>query len=130
MCRCLKGFKPPAENSDLKQSGCVDLCNPNPCKHGKCEIMGDIYGCKCDDGYTGFDCNEVILNTAGKSGMKVALIILSVLVVPLILLSVFMIYQYRSLKKKTLNSSYFDDQSSTINLQPMRRKEPYEYIRR
>ncbi|GBN32434.1 hypothetical protein AVEN_70756-1 [Araneus ventricosus] len=115
-CWCLKGFKPPAENSDLKQSGCVDVCNPNPCKHGKCEIIGDVYGCKCDADYTGFDCNEVILNTAGKSGMKVALIILSVLVVPLILLSVFMIYQYRSLKKKTLNSSYFDDQSSTINL--------------
>ncbi|XP_055944672.1 neurogenic locus notch homolog protein 1-like isoform X2 [Argiope bruennichi] len=115
-CMCLKGFKPPAENSDLKRSGCIDICNPNPCKHGKCEIIGDVYGCKCDTDYTGFDCNEVLYNTAGKEGMKTALIILSVLVVPLILLSVYMMYQYRILKKRSFKSNYFDDQSSTINL--------------
>ncbi|CAL1300565.1 unnamed protein product, partial [Larinioides sclopetarius] len=94
-CMCIKGFKPPAENSDIKQSGCIDVCNPNPCKHGKCEITGNVYGCKCDAGYTGFHCNEVIINTTEEKGMKSALVALSVLVVPLILLSAFMICQYR-----------------------------------
>jgi len=40
----------------------ADHCTPNPCKHGKCDIVGLgtgynwNYTCTCDDGFTGAQC--------------------------------------------------------------------------
>ncbi|KAG8172061.1 hypothetical protein JTE90_015477, partial [Oedothorax gibbosus] len=44
-CPCLSGFRPINESSDPKLSGCVEICNPKMCGHGKCEIKGDKYRC-------------------------------------------------------------------------------------
>ncbi|GFW56685.1 uncharacterized protein TNCV_4067651 [Trichonephila clavipes] len=115
-CVCLKGFRPLTATSDPKISGCVDVCDATVCKHGKCQVIGEVYGCLCDAGYTGLSC-DLEEKTAGSSGMRTALIILSTLVVPLILFSIFILYKYRLLLAKNFQSNYFDDQnSSTINL--------------
>ncbi|KAG8172185.1 hypothetical protein JTE90_026417 [Oedothorax gibbosus] len=119
-CPCLSGFRPINESSDPKLSGCVEICNSKMCGHGKCEIKGDQYRCQCDTGYGGYSCDVEENLTAGPAGMKVALIVLSTLVVPLMLLSVYMVYKYQLLKKKSYRNNYLDDASSTITLQPMR----------
>ncbi|GIY44135.1 uncharacterized protein CDAR_486981 [Caerostris darwini] len=121
-CVCHKGLRPPTEKSDPKISNCVEICDPKLCKHGKCEVFGDNYRCHCDDGYTGFDCDKKIVHFAEEKEMKVAVIALSVFVIPLILITGFLINKYRKMKKQSYKSSYFDDMSSTINLQPMRKR--------
>ncbi|GFY57704.1 uncharacterized protein TNIN_151671 [Trichonephila inaurata madagascariensis] len=122
-CVCLKGFRPLTATSDPKISGCVDVCDATVCKHGKCQVIGEVYGCLCDAGYTGLSC-DLEEKTAGSSGMRTALIILSTLVVPLILFSIFILYKYRLLLAKNFQSNYFDDQnSSTINLRPISNNE-------
>ncbi|GIY39774.1 matrilin-3, partial [Caerostris extrusa] len=98
-CVCQNGFRPPTDKSDPKISNCVEVCHSKVCKHGKCEVLGEAFRCRCDDGYTGLDCGQAIQNMAGYEGMKSALIVLSVLVVPLMLIVAFLIHKYYVLKK-------------------------------
>ncbi|GFT29801.1 uncharacterized protein NPIL_662741, partial [Nephila pilipes] len=118
-CLCQKGFRPVTATSNPKLTGCVEVCDATLCKHGKCQVFGEVYSCLCDAGYIGLKCDQEEDKTAGSKGMRTALIILSTMVVPLILFSIFIAYKYRLLLKTSLKSNYFDDQSSTINLQPM-----------
>ncbi|XP_035229501.1 neurogenic locus Notch protein-like [Stegodyphus dumicola] len=118
-CPCQEGYKPLKEHSDTKIVGCAEICDSKLCVHGTCEVIGAQFRCKCDSGYTGLNCDEEA-TVAGKKGMRIALIVMSSVVVPLLLLAIFMIHKYRILKKKSYKSSYLDDGYSSIGLVPMR----------
>ncbi|GIX83233.1 hypothetical protein CEXT_439521, partial [Caerostris extrusa] len=45
---------------DLQQDKVVYICTFDKCLHGKCEVVGLGYRCKCDDGYTGHRCETKI----------------------------------------------------------------------
>ena len=47
-CHCQDGF----EGSMCQHK--IDKCDPNPCRHGRCEIDDrDEIMCRCDDGFEG-----------------------------------------------------------------------------
>ena len=37
----------------------TDPCNPNPCPHGRCNVIGNSYSCKCYSGYSGSTCSGI-----------------------------------------------------------------------
>ncbi|PRD27307.1 UNVERIFIED_CONTAM: eat-20 [Trichonephila clavipes] len=51
---------PGGEKMNFKLGLCENICNPDKCLHGKCEIIGENYKCSCDEGYTGSRCEEKI----------------------------------------------------------------------
>ncbi|KAG8173639.1 hypothetical protein JTE90_019998 [Oedothorax gibbosus] len=60
-CYCAKGFRQNI-GVDIKIEGCLGICNPNPCKHGSCNLTGsDGFVCNCDPSYTGLKCDELNL---------------------------------------------------------------------
>ena len=40
----------------------IDECISNPCGiHGSCENLEDVFQCFCDNGYTGEQCQGILL---------------------------------------------------------------------
>ncbi|GIY04722.1 neurogenic locus notch-like protein 1 [Caerostris extrusa] len=57
MCSCKSGYRI-KDPSRPKTSGCVAICNPNPCVHGDCSALGDNdFECRCSAGYNGKFCD-------------------------------------------------------------------------
>ncbi|GIY33040.1 hypothetical protein CDAR_525151 [Caerostris darwini] len=54
-CRCKPETAP-----DPVTGLCLYICTFDKCLHGKCEVVGLGYRCKCDDGYTGHRCETKI----------------------------------------------------------------------
>ncbi|GFT57868.1 hypothetical protein NPIL_364341 [Nephila pilipes] len=52
-CEC-----PPGKKVDLQSGLCKDICDPDKCLYGKCEVIEWDYKCRCFDGYTGLRCEE------------------------------------------------------------------------
>ncbi|GIX80565.1 uncharacterized protein CEXT_532191 [Caerostris extrusa] len=57
-CICSDGFRPSMDKSVPPKIDCVEICDPKLCRHGKCEVIGDTVGCRCDDGYMGLIANS------------------------------------------------------------------------
>ncbi|KFM78686.1 Protein eyes shut-like protein, partial [Stegodyphus mimosarum] len=79
-CFCKTGYK--RTERDTKTGGCIAVCDPSPCVHGKCEKVGDHgFACSCDGDYTGVYCNVTndVLVKAKKVGTTIAAVIGGVL---------------------------------------------------
>ncbi|XP_054719366.1 neurogenic locus Notch protein-like [Uloborus diversus] len=126
-CKCVDGYQPSDVTKDPKFVGCSPICSSKTCNNGKCDVSGNQFYCKCDDGYIGKYCDKPMHAppTAEAGSMKIALIILSTMIIPFILFSVYITIRYKTLKKSTSQSTYFDDQSSlTMNMMvPVDRRE-------
>ncbi|CAL1295961.1 unnamed protein product [Larinioides sclopetarius] len=56
-CSCMPGYRA-KDTSNPEASGCVEICNPNPCVHGDCMKIGNNhFECKCSPGYNGLLCD-------------------------------------------------------------------------
>ncbi|XP_035208292.1 fibrillin-3-like isoform X2 [Stegodyphus dumicola] len=124
-CPCKEGYAPLKAIADTKLVGCAEMCDSKICLHGTCEIIGSRFRCKCDSGYSGFNCD--VETTIENEGIRIAVtsciaVTISSIVVPLLLLTIFIIHKYRTLKKRTYKSNYLDDDSSSISLVSMRRR--------
>ncbi|XP_035208294.1 uncharacterized protein LOC118183006 isoform X4 [Stegodyphus dumicola] len=130
-CKCSKGFYSlgfyqPFSDKQTIIHKCEEMCDSKICLHGTCEIIGSRFRCKCDSGYSGFNC-DVETTIAENEGIRIAVtsciaVTISSIVVPLLLLTIFIIHKYRTLKKRTYKSNYLDDDSSSISLVSMRRR--------
>ncbi|XP_035206852.1 neurogenic locus notch homolog protein 1-like [Stegodyphus dumicola] len=80
-CFCKIGHYKESEG-DTKKDGCLAVCDPSPCVHGKCEKVGDHgFACSCDGHYTGVYCNVTndVVVKAKKDGTTNAAIVGGVL---------------------------------------------------
>ncbi|GBM89797.1 hypothetical protein AVEN_175377-1 [Araneus ventricosus] len=48
---------------------CSAICSEEKCVHGICEIMGNGFKCRCNEGFTGERCEEKIQSKSNESGM-------------------------------------------------------------
>ncbi|GFU16629.1 MAM and LDL-receptor class A domain-containing protein 1 [Nephila pilipes] len=70
-----------------------DICDPRKCSHGKCEVTGMNYRCKCDEGYTGFHCDQIKKQTQSLWFIVLAVFNISIL---LLLIGIFyVVYHIR-----------------------------------
>ncbi|GFT80372.1 adhesive plaque matrix protein 2 [Nephila pilipes] len=68
---------------------CMDLCNPDKCLHGKCEVIELDYKCRCDDGYTGLHCEEKVKTKLNNQLLWPAILISVNIVVCILLFGIF-----------------------------------------
>ncbi|CAL1282862.1 unnamed protein product [Larinioides sclopetarius] len=74
-----------------------DMCEDGLCIHGKCEVIGQYYRCRCDEGFTGFRCEQKVQNISDKQTVW-QIIQASILFSILILLSVMLCINLRRRK--------------------------------
>ncbi|XP_035221375.1 fibrillin-1-like isoform X2 [Stegodyphus dumicola] len=76
-CQCKQGYRP-TETKSIKESGCIAVCDPNPCKHGECVQFGNHgFLCSCDEEYGGAFCNSTneLVKKVKKSGVTKAAVV-------------------------------------------------------
>ncbi|GBN03482.1 Sushi, nidogen and EGF-like domain-containing protein 1 [Araneus ventricosus] len=58
------------ESSNMTTTGlpstAKDVCNDDTCIHGKCEVIGQYYRCRCDEGFIGFRCEDKVQTISDK----------------------------------------------------------------
>ncbi|XP_035218224.1 tenascin-like [Stegodyphus dumicola] len=74
-CVCAEGFIPIFDKNsglqDPNKYGCREICLPDDCNAGKCNIIGNTYECICDEGYSGKHCDMKVLKIPGNSALIV-----------------------------------------------------------
>ncbi|XP_035232376.1 latent-transforming growth factor beta-binding protein 2-like [Stegodyphus dumicola] len=88
-CVCKEGFRPLRKNADPKDFGCEDICGQNKCLAGECEITGDHYRCRCQDGYAGTYCEVELDIYPKKKSLVAAFSILATIIIVLLITTVF-----------------------------------------
>ncbi|KFM69191.1 Tenascin, partial [Stegodyphus mimosarum] len=72
-CVCEEGFTPIFDKytglQDPNKYGCREICLPDDCNAGKCNIIGNTYECICDEGYSGKYCDMKVLKIPGNSAL-------------------------------------------------------------
>ncbi|CAL1300561.1 unnamed protein product [Larinioides sclopetarius] len=91
VCNCTSGY---AQVFGI----CEAICTEDKCKHGKCEIVGNGFKCRCSEGFTGQHCEEKVQAKLSKQDLWMVLQ-LSVVFAIFILLSGMFCFWTRILKK-------------------------------
>ncbi|XP_035233657.1 transmembrane matrix receptor MUP-4-like [Stegodyphus dumicola] len=94
-CVCKEGFRRLRKNADPEQFGCEDICGQNNCVRGECEVTGDHYHCRCQDGYAGTYCEVELDVYPKKKSMVVAFSVLATLIIVLLIATVFLCRKVR-----------------------------------
>ncbi|GFY63648.1 adhesive plaque matrix protein 2 [Trichonephila inaurata madagascariensis] len=94
-CEC-----PPHKTYVLQTGFCEDICDSTKCLHGKCEIVGKSYRCRCDEGFSGSRCDEKIVADMSIPGFLIFLLIFCNIVVTILIGIFFCACRNRRLKNK------------------------------
>ncbi|XP_054718387.1 neurogenic locus notch homolog protein 1-like isoform X2 [Uloborus diversus] len=75
-CLCKNGYRKAVDTEDPKVSGCIAVCEPNPCLQGTCVQVGNHgFACDCGSSYTGYLCNSTnaaLMDYKKKGNQKAA----------------------------------------------------------
>nr|XP_042909129.1 neurogenic locus notch homolog protein 1-like isoform X2 [Parasteatoda tepidariorum] len=94
---------------------CENICNPDKCIHGRCEIFGKDFKCRCEAGFEGKYCDSK------RDGIYFILVITGVVLILIFSIGVLCMAIYFRLKKKPaatdLEKLVNDIRTETISVQ-------------
>nr|XP_042909944.1 neurogenic locus Notch protein [Parasteatoda tepidariorum] len=95
---------------------CENICTPDKCIHGRCEIFGEDFKCRCESGFEGKYCDSKIAPSK-RDGIYFILIITGVVFILIFSIGMLCMAIYFRLKKKAaatdLESMVNDERTET-----------------